>query len=116
MKRKPMPRHVACLAHVTYHALRTFSQEFRKLEEEVDAEMEIDDLSPPEWITERISAGELLDVDAGRLARRLTAMIRHSVTADRPVAEDTEAVITEFVDKVSSLSSRGLVSGWRCWP
>ena len=91
------------------------SQEFRKLEEEVDAEMEIDCLSPPDWITERISAGELLDVDAGRLARRLTAMIRKTVTADRPVAEDTEAVITEFVDKVSGLSSFVWVPGWMCW-
>lgn len=73
------------------------------------------ELTPPDWIVQKVAAGEMLDVDAGRLARKLTAMIKRSAAAEQEVSDDTENIISEFVDKVkrfrwiAALSSSSLV-------
>lgn len=60
--------------------------------------------SIPEWITAKIAAGQFLDIDTGRLARKLTTMIKLSDSMlPHNGSEDTESVVREFVDKV-------------CWP
>jgi len=80
--------------------------EFNELEKEVDAEMEIAEQSVPDWIVHRVAAGNFHDADAGLLAKKLTAMIRRSAAqpssdagGQAEEADDTEAIVTDFVDK-----------------
>lgn len=77
-------------------------QEFEKLEELVDSEIDDGGFPTPQWVRDTVNAGSLMDLNTGRLARKLTAMIKLASRTEEE-SEETEAVILEFVDKVTIL-------------
>jgi hypothetical protein len=80
----------------------------------VDEEMDDGGFPTPEWVRETINSGSLTSLNTGRLARKLTAMIKLSARTDEET-EETEAVILEFVDKVMLALRSYLCSKTRSW-
>lgn len=76
-----------------------YCQEFDKLEKLVEGEIDDGGFPTAAWVRETMSAGSLMDLNTGRLARKLSAMIKLASRTDEDT-EETEAVILEFVDKV----------------
>jgi len=74
-------------------------EEFDKLEKLVEGEIDDGGFPTAAWVRETMSAGSLMDLNTGRLARKLSAMIKLASRTDEDT-EETEAVILEFVDKV----------------